>query len=163
AAGSPGGIAERFESPGISAPVAQAVAEYITCPGDVVQIGGVQRGGVLQQLGTVLRAKPQPVTERAQVVGVEERTQVLAAEAVTVQIMGLVPRAAAHLAVPVRRGQRQVRRSSMLPARSSASGPTTTCTTRPERTTPKAPLERRSSSCTCSGSFTSTRSRVMHG
>ncbi len=49
------------------------------------------------------------------------------------------------------------------PASSSAVGPTTTWTTRPDRTTPKAPEARRASSSTFSWSTTSTRSRVMQG
>src|SRR5690606_17536926 len=60
--------------------------------------------------------------------------------------------------------ERHVQRKACIwAASSSASGPTMTCTTRPERTTPNAPVARRPSSLTRAGSLTSTRKRVMHG
>src|SRR5690625_5010666 len=55
------------------------------------------------------------------------------------------------------------RRLCICSARSSASGPTTTWTIRPECTTPKAPAAFNCSSSTFWGSATCTRKRVMHG
>ena len=54
-------------------------------------------------------------------------------------------------------------REAISEARVSAVGPTTTWTTRPERTTPKAPAARNASSSTFAWSVTSTRRRVIQG